>query len=78
MDDKIGPISLKVDDPYELQIFGDKVIDEVGNQVQKLIDDAYRTAQKILLDNMDILDAVANALLEREKITTEEFEEFFK
>ena len=26
MDDKIGPISLKVDDPYELQIFGDKVI----------------------------------------------------
>ena len=67
-----------MDDPYELQIFGDKVIDEVGNQVQKLIDDAYRTAQKILLDNMDILDAVANALLEREKITTEEFEEFFK
>ena len=78
MDDKIGPISLKVDDPYELQIFGDKVIDEVGNQVQKLIDDAYQTAQRILRDNMDILDAVANALLEREKITTEEFEEFFK
>ena len=78
MDDKIGPISLKVDDPYELQIFGDKVIDEVGNQVQKLIDDAYQTAQRILRDNMDILDAVANTLLEKEKITTEEFEEFFK
>ena len=27
MDDKLGPISLKVDDPYELQIFGEKVID---------------------------------------------------
>ena len=78
MDDKIGPISLKVDDPYELQIFGDKVIDQVGNQIQELIDNAYKTAQKILISNMDILDNVAMALLEKEKITSEEFEEFFK
>ena len=78
MDDSLGPISLKVDDPYELQIFGDKVIDKVGNQIQVLIDSAYETAQKILLDNMDILDRVANTLIEKEKITSEEFEEFFK
>jgi cell division protease FtsH len=78
MDDKLGPISLKVDDPYELQIFGDKVIDEVGNQIQLLIDNAYVTAQKILLENMDILDKVAQTLLEKEKITSEEFEMFFK
>jgi len=78
MDDSLGPISLKVDDPYELQIFGDKVIDKVGNQIQVLIDSAYETAQKILLDNMDILDKVANKLIEQEKITSEEFEEFFK
>ncbi len=78
MDDKLGPISLKVDDPYELQIFGDKIIDEVGNQIQYLIDNAYITAQKILSDNMDILDRVALKLLEQEKITSEEFEEFFK
>ena len=78
MDDSLGPISLKVDDPYELQIFGDKVIDQVGNQIQVLIDNAYVTAQKILLDNMDTLDKVAQTLLEREKISSEEFEEFFK
>ena len=78
MDDSLGPISLKVDDPYEIQIFGDKVIDQVGNQIQVLIDDAYKTAQKILLSNMDILDRVAQTLLEKEKITSEEFEEFFK
>ncbi len=78
MDDKLGPISLKVDDPYELQIFGEKVIDEVGNQIQILIDNAYKTAQEILRENMDILDKVAQALLEKEKITSEEFEEFFK
>ena len=78
MDDKIGPISLKVDDPYEIQIFGDKIVDQVGNEVQKLLDDAYKTAQKILLENMDILDRVAQTLIEKEKITSEEFEEFFR
>ena len=78
MDDSLGPISLKVDDPYEIQIFGDKVIDQVGNRIQLLIDNAYETAQKILLSNMDILDKVALALLEKEKISSEEFEEFFK
>ena len=78
MDDTLGPISLKVDDPYELQIFGDKVVDQVGNQIQVLIDNAYVTAQKILLDNMDLLTRVAETLLEKEKISSEEFEEFFK
>ena len=78
MNDALGPISLKVDDPYELQIFGEDIIDEVGKQIQILIDNAYRTAQKILLENMDILDSVAKTLLEKEKITSEEFEEFFK
>ena len=43
-----------------------------------LIDNAYETAQKILLNNMEILDRVALTLLEKEKITSEEFEEFFK
>ena len=61
MDDKLGPISLKVDDPYEIQI-----------------DNAYRTAQEILSANMDILDKVAKELLEKEKITSEEFEKFFE
>ena len=78
MDDFIGPISLKVDDPYELQIFGEKVIDQVGNQVQKLVEDAYKTAQKILIENMDILDKVAQTLIEKEKISSEEFEKFFE
>jgi len=63
---------------YELQIFGEKVIDEVGNQIQVLIENAYKTAQKILKQNMDILDKVALSLLEKEKISSEEFEEFFK
>ncbi len=78
MSDSLGPVSLKVDDPYELQIFGEDVIDEVGNQIKILIDNAYITAQKILSEHMDILDAVAQTLLEKEKITAEEFDKFFE
>ncbi len=78
MSNSLGPISLKVDEPYELQIFGEGITDEVGIQVKKLIDEAYEKAQKILLDNMDILHAVAENLLVKETISGEEFEEFFK
>lgn len=78
MSDSLGPISLKVDDPYELQIFGDKLIGEVGNQIQILVDNAYVNAQKILVEHLDILHDVAKTLIEKEKITSEEFEEFFK
>jgi len=78
MGDKIGPISLKVDNAYEMQMFGEKIVDEIGEEVQKLIDNAYKSAQKILSENIFILDRVANTLLEKEKISSEEFEEFFK
>ena len=77
MSDSLGPISLKVDEPYELQVFGDEIVDEVGNQIKILIDEAYITAQQILLEHREILDKVAQTLLEKEKITEEEFNSFF-
>ena len=78
MNDKIGPISLKVDEPYELQLFGEQITDEIGKQISELVENAYITAQRILSENMDILDRVAQRLLEKEKITEEEFDAFFK
>ena len=78
MSDSIGPISLKVDDPYEIQVFGEKLISEVGEQIQLLIDNAYLSAQRILSEHRDLLDKVALTLLEKEKINAEEFEELFR
>ena len=78
MSDSLGPISLKVNEPYELELFGEEVINEVGNQVRALIDNAYVTAQKILVEHRDILDKVAIRLLEKEKISAEEFESLFE
>lgn len=78
MSSSLGPISLKVDEPYELQMFGEDITDEVGNQVKQLVDTAYIQAQKILLDNIDILHRVATTLLEKETISEKEFDSFFE
>lgn len=78
MSSSLGPISLKVDEPYELQMFGEDITDEVGNQVKQLVDTAYIQAQKILLDNIDILHRVASTLLEKETISEKEFDSFFE
>ena len=78
MSSSLGPISLKVDDPYELQIYGENIVDEVGTQVKELVDTAYIKAQKILLDNIQILHRVAKDLLEKETISEKEFDSFFE
>ena len=78
MSDKVGPISLKTENSYELQIFGEDIEDVVGKEIKRLIDDAYQKAQGILKKNRQILDAVAEVLMIQETISQEEFEEFFK
>lgn len=78
MSDKIGPISLKVDDPVELQLYGNEIEDEVGKEIRRLLDEAYAKATQILMANRDKLEAVANTLLEKETISQEEFERFFE
>ena len=75
--DVVGPISLKTDNPYELQLFGENIEDTVGKEIKKLIDTAYKRAELILGENMNLLHEIAQALLIKETITSEEFEEFF-
>ena len=77
MSKSLGPISLKVDDPRELQIYGEEIVDKVGSQVKSLVDSAYVEARKILMEHMDILHSVAELLLKKETISAEEFNEFF-
>ena len=50
------------------------IIDE---EVKAIIDNAYRTAEKILTENIDKLHAVAGVLLEKEKIDGDEFDAIF-
>jgi cell division protease FtsH len=78
MSEKIGPINLISDGQNEKQIFGDKIDELVGQEVKEIIDKSYKKAQDILLDNIDILHAVAQRLIEKETISADEFESFFK
>ena len=78
MSEKLGPICLKADEPYQMQVFGQNIEDVIGGEVTKLIEEAYVKAQHILTQNMQILHAVARVLMQKEVISAEEFEEFFK
>ncbi|MCI8309303.1 MAG: ATP-dependent metallopeptidase FtsH/Yme1/Tma family protein [Clostridia bacterium] len=46
----------------------------IDNEVKRIIDTAYRKAEKLLSDNMNKLTAVAEVLLDKEKIDGDEFE----
>ena len=78
MSDVVGPICLKSSDGnYEYQLLGNNMEDVIGQEVKKLIDTAYKSAQQILLQNMDLLHAIAAELIAKEKINEEEFNKFF-
>lgn len=79
MSDNLGPISVNTDkDPYELQLLGDRFGDAVGAEVKVMLDNAYLKAQTILANNMDKLNKVAQVLMEKEVISSEEFENLIK
>ena len=50
----------------------------IDEEVKRIVDNGYNTAVKILTENMNKLEAVANVLLEKEKIDGDEFELIMK
>ncbi len=79
MSESLGPISINTEqDPYELQLLGEKFGDAIGAEVKILLDTAYQRAQKLITENMDKLNKVADALLKKEVISAEEFQELIK
>ena len=78
MSDTVGPICLKQKEPYENRILGENIDDVIGAEVKRMIDIAYKRAQEIILAHMDKLQQVAERLLEKEIISAEEFDSFFR
>jgi len=54
--------------------WGGKVNMEIDIEVERLVNNSYLTAKKILSDNMDLLKELSNDLCERETVTAEEFQ----
>ena len=57
--------------------YGEEVAGKIDKEVKKIIDQCYQDAKRIITENQQVLDRCANLLLEKEKITGEEFEALF-
>ena len=85
MSDKLGPISFG-DTQEEVFLgmeknngrnYSEKVASEIDEEVRSIISRAYKFAEKILKENIDKLHKVAEILIEKEKISAEEFDNVF-
>ena len=58
--------------------YGEKVAGTIDEEVKRIIDECYEKARAIIREHHNVLDACANLLLEKEKITRSEFEALFE
>ncbi len=58
--------------------YSEGVAATIDNEVKSIIDEAYAEAKRIILEKKDVLERCADLLLEKEKITKEEFEALFE
>ena len=58
--------------------YGEKVAGTIDEEVKRIIDECYEKARAIIREHHNVLDACANLLLEKEKITRNEFEALFE
>ena len=85
MSDKIGPISFRSENDEVFlgmsyssgREYSEKFASDIDVEVKEIIDNAYSRCTDILTENMARLHDVASALIEKEKISGEEFVEIF-
>jgi len=57
--------------------YSENVANRIDDEVRAIIDDCYAEAKRILIEHKDVLESCANLLIEKERITREEFEALF-
>ncbi len=84
--EKLGPVVYS-NDPGETFLgrdlghgrsYSEEVAGEIDTEVRSLLDGAFEIATNILCDHMEQLHLVAKELIEREKLSGEEFEKLMK
>ena len=58
--------------------YGEGVATTIDLEVKRIIDECYEKAKQMIAEHRDVLDACANLLLEKEKISQQEFEALFE
>ncbi len=57
--------------------FSELVASKIDDEVRSIIDDCYDKAKRLLTEHLDVLHACAERLIEKERISREEFESLF-
>lgn len=83
MSEKFGMVTLEnVQNRYldgrTVMNCSDETATEIDNEVRRMLKDAYRKAYDLLDSHRDLLDALAEYLIEKETITGKEFMEIFE
>ena len=58
--------------------YGEGVATAIDQEIKRIIDECYDKARTIIMENRSVLDSCANLLLEKEKISQQEFEALFE
>ena len=58
--------------------YSESVAAKIDEEVKSIVDNCYKEATRIISENRDVLEKCAQLLLEKEKITREEFEALFE
>ena len=85
MSESLGMINYNTDDDEvfigrdlaHTRSYSENVASRIDDEVKRIIDTCYDKACKILEENRDVLEKSAQLLIEKEKITGEEFEALF-
>ncbi|TDT50304.1 ATP-dependent zinc metalloprotease FtsH [Fonticella tunisiensis] len=85
MSDLLGPIEFGTGheevflgrDFAKARNYSEEVAALIDKEIKRIIQEAYDKAEKLLRENINKLHKVAEALLEKEKLEAEEFEEIF-
>jgi cell division protease FtsH len=83
MSDRLGPVALGRSqggmflgrDIMAERDFSEETAAAIDDEVRNLVDQAYRRAKTVLIENRSILDTLANMLIERETVDAEELQE---
>ncbi len=86
MSEKLGPIKYG-DSSHEVFIgkdlaqsknYSEQIAAQIDEEIKSIVNSCYEKCEKLLSENFETLSRVANALVEREKITGAEFEKLFE
>ena len=58
--------------------YGEGVAGAIDEEIKRIIDESYAKAKEIILEHRDVLDHCAQLLIQKEKITRDEFEALFQ